>query len=145
MIEYSVDELLPHSGKMMLLERVLAFDESSMTAEVIVRDDGLFGSTDAVPAWLGMEYMAQTIAAHCGMLCRLAGKPLLPGLLLGTRRYHCNVDSIAAGTELIVTVNQLVKGQDQGQGLAVFDCQISGDNVLISAQLNVYQTEKAFF
>lgn len=124
----------------MLLERVLAFDEHSMTAEVVVRDDGLFGSADAVPAWLGMEFMAQTIAAHSGMLCRLAGKPLLPGLLLGTRRYQCNVDRIAAGTVLIVTVNQLVKDQ----GLAVFDCRISGENVSISAQLNVYQAEKAF-
>lgn len=139
MRDYAVEELLPHTGGMMLLERVIAFDQESMTAEVIVRGDGLFGDTHSVPAWLGIEYMAQTVAAHGGMMCKLAGKPLNLGFLLGTRRYHCNVDSFAVGAVLTVTVKRLI----QDQGLGVFDCHISAEGVLASAKLNVYQPDSA--
>lgn len=139
MTEYSIEQLLPHAGKMMLLDHVLTFDDESMTVQVTVRGDGLFGDDSGVPAWLGIEYMAQTVAAHGGLMCRLAGKPLNPGFLLGTRRYHCNVSRLVAGTVLIVAVNRLL----QDQGLGVFDCQATGDGVTISAKLSVYQPDTA--
>ena len=139
MKEFAVEELLPHTGSMMLLERVIAFDEESMTAEVIVRDDGLFSEGGVVPAWLGIEYMAQTVAAHGGMMCKIAGRPLNLGFLLGTRRYHCNVGRLTAGTVLTVTVKRLI----QDQGLGVFDCRIAGPGVAVSAKLNVYQPDSA--
>jgi predicted hotdog family 3-hydroxylacyl-ACP dehydratase len=82
MKKFAVEELVPHSGRMVLLNRVIEFDEDAMVAEVIVRDDGLFGDGNMVPAWLGIEYMAQTIAVLGGMKRRLAGKPLNPGFLL---------------------------------------------------------------
>lgn len=139
MTGFAIEELLPHAGRMMLLERVISFDEESMTAEVIVRDDGLFGESGAVPAWLGIEYMAQTVAAHGGMMCKIAGRPLNLGFLLGTRRYHCNVDKFTAGTVLTVTVKRLI----QDQGLGVFDCRIAGAGVAVAAQLSVYQPDSA--
>lgn len=138
MNEYAIEELLPHAGNMMLLERVLDFDEESMTAEVIVCADGLFGDGADVPAWLGIEYMAQTIAAHTGMMCKLAGKPLNVGFLLGTRRYQCNVAAFKEGDVLTVNVKKLI----QDQGLGVFECCIRGEGVAISAKLNVYQPKQ---
>ena len=139
MNDYAIEELLPHAGSMMLLKRVIAFDENSMTTEVIVHNDALFGDSNAVPAWLGIEYMAQTVAAHSGMMCRIAGKPLQPGLLLGTRRYYCNVGRFSAGAVLTVTVKRLI----QDQGLGVFDCDISAEGISASAKLNVYQPDSA--
>ena len=139
MKKFAVEELLPHSGRMVLLDRVIEFDEENMVAEVIVRDDGLFGHDDTVPAWLGIEYMAQTIAALGGMKRRLAGKTLNPGFLLGTRRYDCNVDIFAVGSVLTVNVKRLV----EDQGLGVFDCRITAEGILASAKLNVYQPDTA--
>ena len=106
-------------------------------AEVIVRDDGLFGDGKTVPASLGIEYMAQTIAALGGMKRRLAGKPLDLGFLLGTRRYDCNVATFAVGSVLTVSVKRLV----EDQGLGVFDCQIKAEGISVSAKLNVYQPD----
>jgi predicted hotdog family 3-hydroxylacyl-ACP dehydratase len=140
MKKFTVEELVPHSGKMVLLNRVLEFDEENMVAEVIVRDDGLFGDGNTVPAWLGIEYMAQTIAAFGGMKRRLAGKPLNLGFLLGTRRYDCNVALFTVGSILTVSVNRLV---EEDQGLGVFDCHISAEGILASAKLNVYQPDSA--
>jgi predicted hotdog family 3-hydroxylacyl-ACP dehydratase len=134
---FSVEELLPHSGRMVLLNRVIEFDEENMVAEVIVRDDGLFGHGNTVPAWMGIEYMAQTIAALGGMKRRLAGKNLNPGFLLGTRRYDCNVDLFTVGSVLSVSVKRLV----EDQGLGVFDCLITAEGISASAKLNVYQPD----
>ncbi|MGR8981509.1 MAG: ApeP family dehydratase [Gammaproteobacteria bacterium] len=136
---FAVDELVPHAGTMLLLERVLEFEPESMVAEVIVRADGLFDDGHTVPVWLGIEYMAQTVAALGGMKRKLADQPINLGFLLGTRRYECNVDAFAVGTVLTVSVIRLI----QDQGLGVFDCQITGEGVMASAQLNVYQPESA--
>ncbi len=139
MKKFAVEELLPHSGRMVLLNRVIEFDEENMVAEVIVRDDGLFGDGNTVPAWLGIEYMAQTIAALGGMKRRLAGKPLNPGFLLGTKRYECNVDLFPMGSVLTVSIKRLV----EDQGLGVFDCHITAEGMSASAKLNVYQPDSA--
>ena len=139
MKKFAVEELVPHSGKMVLLNRVIEFDEENMVAEVIVRDDGMFGDGNTVPAWLGIEYMAQTIAALGGMKRRLAGKPLNLGFLLGTRRYDCNLDIFPVGSVLTVSVKQLV----EDQGLGVFDCRITAEGISASAKLNVYQPDSA--
>jgi predicted hotdog family 3-hydroxylacyl-ACP dehydratase len=137
--EFAVEELVPHAGKMMLLNRIIAFEPESMVAEVLVRGDGLIGDSRTVPAWAGIEYMAQTVAALGGMKRRLAGKPITLGFLLGTRRYECNVGEFAVGTILTVSVKRLI----QDQGLGVFDCRIDAEGIWASAKLNVYQPESA--
>ena len=135
--QFSVDELVPHAGKMALLERVVEFDWEKVVAEAVVRGDGLFGDECSVPAWLGIEYMAQTIAAMGGMKRRLLGESINLGFLLGTRRYECNVDRFEVGTVLKISVRRLI----QDQGLGVFDCRIEGEGILATAKLNVYQPD----
>ena len=135
--DFQVAELVPHAGKMMLLNRVVEFEPEIMVAEVIAGSGGLFAESGTVPAWVGIEYMAQTVAALGGMKRRLAGKPITLGFLLGTRRYECNVDNFPVGTVLTVSVRRIM----QDQGLGVFDCQMTGEGISASAKLNVYQPE----
>ncbi|MGZ8096340.1 MAG: ApeP family dehydratase [Methylosarcina sp.] len=137
--DFPVEELVPHAGKMMLLNRVIEFEPETMVAEVIVGSGDLFGESGKVPAWVGIEYMAQTVAALGGMKRRLAGKPITLGFLLGTRRYECNVDNFSVGAILTVSVRRIM----QDQGLGVFDCRIAGEGISASAKLNVYQPESA--
>lgn len=137
---FSIDELVPHAGIMMLLDRVLEYENDRMIAETTVRNDGLFDDGHTVPAWLGIEYMAQTVAALGGMKRRLASKPINLGFLLGTRRYECNVPAFAVGTRFTVCVTRLV----QDQGLGVFDCELKADGILASAKLNVYHPDSDF-
>jgi len=139
MIDIDVSQLLQHDGNMMLLDKIITYDENSMIAEAIVHADGWFDDGKTVPAWLGIEYMAQTVAAHDGMMSKLAGKPNNMGFLLGTRHYQCDCDSIAVGLVLSIEVKRLV----EDQGLAVFDCHITADGVDISAKINVYQPDSS--
>ncbi len=138
MIDIPVADLLPHADKMVLLNTLLSYDDQAMVIETTVRDDGLFGDGNTVPAWLGIEYMAQTVAAHGGMMRYLSGKPIHIGFLLGTRRYTSNVSIFKVGTSLIISVKRLV----EDQGLSAFECSIKGDDIEISATLNVYQPNK---
>lgn len=120
---------------MILLDRIIDFDEHTLSAGLVVRDDGLLGNDKTVPAWAGIEYMAQAVAAYAGIKSKRAGEPIKLGFLLGTRRYTSNVASFDVSTALTVQVKNII----QDDKLGVFDCKIYGTGIEISANLNVYQ------
>lgn len=127
--------LLPHTGAMVLLDKIIHFDEQRLTAALTVRSDGLLGDTTGVPAWAGIEFMAQAIAAYIGIQAKLAGEPIKLGYLLGTRRYTSNIPAFPAGNVLMVSIEKII----QDDKLGVFDCKITGAGFEASANLNVYQ------
>ena len=134
--DFAMTNLLPHTGQMVLLDSVTFVDETRLTANLVVRGDGLLlGNTDSAPAWTGIEYMAQAIGAYIGIQAKQADQPIRLGFLLGTRRYDSNVNSFPAGSSLSVSVEKILQ---DGQ-LGVFECHISGDNIKVCATLNVYQ------
>lgn len=136
LIDYSdVAGLIPHGGQMVLLDRIIAFDQDGLTAEMVVRDDGLFGNEQGVPAWAGIEYMAQAVGAYAGIKSTLAGEPIRLGYLLGTRRYNSNVGSFAVGAVLTIQIKTII----QDEKLGVFDCAIRGEGIEVNANLNVYR------
>jgi predicted hotdog family 3-hydroxylacyl-ACP dehydratase len=131
-----VAELIPHSGKMVLLDRIIDCDDNSLSAEWVVRDDGLLGNDKTVPAWAGIEYMAQAIAAYAGMMAKRVGGLVKVGFLLGTRHYSSNVAEFKVGSMLKVRVKKKII---QDNNLAAFECEIQGAGVEVRANLNVYQ------
>lgn len=136
---YSIDELIPHSGKMSLLDNVVAYGEDWLTANITVCADSMFCENNAIAALVGIEYMAQTIAAFAGKNDKINNKEISIGLLIGTRKYTSNVASFPVGTTLEINVQQLYLEE---QGLGVFKCKITGDNdILVEANLNVYHPE----
>jgi predicted hotdog family 3-hydroxylacyl-ACP dehydratase len=113
--------LVPHAGRMVLLDRVIAVDEDSLCAEATIRGDSLFCGPDGVGAWVGIEYMAQAIAAHAGHAAQLKGEPVKIGFLLGARRYECARPSFPVGSVLRVMVRSLLIADN---GLGSFECSI---------------------
>lgn len=129
---------------MCLLDRVLTAEGERLSAEVVVPAQGLFSQDDGVGAWVGIEYMAQAVAAWAGWQARQQGEQPRIGLLLGTRRYRCNVPRFAVGQRLRVDIE---RGYQADNGLGQFECRIGADGVeLASAQLTVFGPEdlKAF-
>lgn len=131
-----VAELIPHSGPLVLLERIVEADDESLTATLEVAADGLYNHGDTVPAWVGMEYMAQAVAAFAGLEPYRRGETIPLGFLLGSRRMNISGPDFPVGTRLTVTVRRIL--QDDG-GMAVFECDLSGDTLAASARLNLYQ------
>ena len=87
---------------MVLLDRVVSFEDENLVTEVTIREDTLFCEAGGVPGWIGVEYMAQAVAAHAGAHARLAGNPPAIGFLLGTRSYECSVSQFSLGETLTV-------------------------------------------
>ena len=134
-----IASLLPHTGAMVLLDRVLAVDPEFLRAEVAIRPDSMFCEGGSVAGWIGIEYMAQAVAAHAGHGARLRGEAVKVGFLLGSRRYHCSVAAFAVGALLQIVVRRELQGEN---GLAAFDCRIEDgvDGALLaSAVVTVYQ------
>ncbi|MDB5772034.1 MAG: beta-ketoacyl-ACP synthase [Burkholderia sp.] len=132
-----VRSLVPHAGQMMLLDRVLSADENNLCAEVVIRSDSMFCGADGVGAWVGIEYMAQAIAAHAGYTARLRGEPVKIGFLLGSRRYECARPAFPIGSVLRVSIRCVLLGDN---GLGAFACRIDGDHgVAASGTVSVFQ------
>ena len=135
-----VDTLVPHSGDLVLLDRILTADQDSLSAALTVRADGLYNHGDRVPAWVGMEYMAQAIAAFAGWHAHLEQRPVQLGFLLGSRRFTYSRREFTVGASLTVTVRKLL--QDNG-GMGVFECALEDHQGrrCAEARLNVFQPQ----
>lgn len=138
-----VRSLLPHSGAMVLLDRVLSVDRESLCAEVTIRRETVFYDNDGVGSWVGIEYMAQAIAAHAGYLSSLRGDPVKVGFLLGARRYECSRASFPLGSVLKISVQKILQAEN---GLGAFECRIEDNEdstgaALAVATVTVFQPE----
>jgi predicted hotdog family 3-hydroxylacyl-ACP dehydratase len=137
--DLSIAQLVPHQGAMSLLDEVIAADDSVLEAVLVVRDDGLFSTNDGrVPALVAVEYMAQAVAAFAGVRGIARGEGIQPGLLLGARNFTSSVSHFATGDRLGVKVSLVLEGTN---GLGVFDCEVTGPNILVTARLTVLRIE----
>ncbi|RJG13152.1 3-hydroxylacyl-ACP dehydratase [Pseudomonas cavernicola] len=134
---WPIAELLPHAGDMILLDRVLSFGEEDVRTQLTVRPGGLFNRADgSLPAWVGVELMAQSIAAYAGCHARQAGESVELGFLLGTRSFQCNVEAFPAGTELQI---HAIRSLQDDNGMGVFECHLRGPDIHAEARLNVFR------
>ena len=132
----AIDQLVPHAKPMLLLDEVLQSGGDYIVCGLEVRRDGLFDSNGQVPALVGLEYMAQTVAAFSGLQAvRKGGKPRL-GFLLGTRKFFTNTAEFSCGASLTIRAQQAIKSSD---GMAAFECVLEGTNVKQTATLTVYE------
>jgi predicted hotdog family 3-hydroxylacyl-ACP dehydratase len=130
---------VPHRGGMLLLDRVVHADDESVVAEVDVPFDGLFLRQGAVPGWVGIEYMAQTVSAWAGAKGRRRGEAPKLGLLLGTRKYEVSCASFPAGATLRIEARCEFKADS---GLGMFDCRIEMDGETVAtAKVSVFEPD----
>ena len=134
----SVSELVPHDGNMCFLSSVEAFDEKSLHAKARIESTNPFLVEDTISSWIGIEYMAQAIAAWAGSRAKNRGEPAKVGLLLGTRHYHVDSPPFRLHCELDIYVNKIIESENN---LAVFECRIEYEEGLIAANINVFMPD----
>jgi predicted hotdog family 3-hydroxylacyl-ACP dehydratase len=134
-----IAELLPHRRPMILLDRLLVHGPGFVEAEVRVRPDSLFVRAGSVPAWVGVEYMAQACACFAGLEARARGEAARVGFLLGTRDYRTTVSGFEVGASLRVRACPIHR---ESGGLSVVECQIWATEQtlpIVQATLTVYE------
>jgi predicted hotdog family 3-hydroxylacyl-ACP dehydratase len=130
-----VSELLPHGPEMTVIDRLTDYDATKSIAVVVITPQSAFFEKTGVPGWVGIEYMAQTVAAHVGFEARLRGEPPAIGFLLGTRDYETKVAEFSLGSTLMISVEPLL----MGSGVGAFNCSIQANSVLATAVVNTYR------
>lgn len=145
-----LEQLLPHRSPMLLLDRVLGTAEDGARAEVVVTGQSAFfqPGLDGVPAWVGLEYMAQTVAVWSGQQLLDHGRPVAIGFLLGSRAYRADTPLFTRDTRLTIDIH--VAYAEPG-GLSSFDCVIRAGNsrktatengkVLAEARINAFRPD----
>ncbi len=136
----NIADYIPHRGKMLLLDELIHVDKEYAIAAVTIRPDSLFITNKGVPAAVGIEYMAQTVAAYSGALDRQAGQSPKIGLLLGSRRYDSRTDYFHCGDTLQITVKPAYM---QDNNLGLFTCHIVCNGITcVTATLSVLQPQR---
>ncbi|ACR11333.1 conserved hypothetical protein [Teredinibacter turnerae T7901] len=114
--------LLPHAEPMVLLSRIVATAETWLEAEVDHRHPTVFSQTNGdTPAWVALEYMAQTVAAYAGLKRRQSGRVPNVGFLLGTRNFDVNVPCFKHGEALRIKVKPVLESDND---ISLFQCEL---------------------
>ncbi|KFN42946.1 hotdog family protein [Arenimonas oryziterrae] len=132
-----IEQVVPHRGAMLFVDRLLSCDADNVVVEADVRSDHLFADDLGVPAWVGIEYMAQAIAAWAGHEALQRGESVTLGFLLGTRRYECTRPHFAFGTTLRIEAHREIFGDN---GVGMFSCRIlDGAEEIAKANVSVFE------
>jgi predicted hotdog family 3-hydroxylacyl-ACP dehydratase len=135
MSTWPIEQLLPHAGSMVWLDRLVEWDAERVVCERTVRRGDLEVTADGLPAWAGIELMAQAIATWNGCQVLAAGGQVRPGFLLGTRAYRVDADAFPVGSTLRVEAIRTFHDED---GMASFACRITTHGIEAEARLTVF-------
>ena len=134
---YPIETVLPHAGRMLLLDRVTGSTEAAIEAALGIRPDNpFFEAGKGVAAHIAIEWMAQACGAFVGLEAMRRNQPVRVGFLLGTRNFKAERDWFRDGEGLIVRAELIFRDGETG----VFDCILRGpERVEATAQLTLHQ------
>ena len=131
---------------MLLLDHIIEASRLHAVVEVSVNQDSTFFQPgQGVPAWAGIEYMAQAVAVLGGVQALEDSDPVPMGYLLGTRKYYCDLPWFKDGCVLRVRCEEEVL---DGNGLGAYSCQMNTapfaeNNLVAQSRLTVYKMPTA--
>ncbi|MGH8369779.1 MAG: 3-hydroxylacyl-ACP dehydratase [Gammaproteobacteria bacterium] len=124
-MDTDIAEFLPHQGPAVLIDAVLDDTPDSIrVAAHITRTHPFFVAGHGVPNWVGIEMMAQAIAAHAGLSGHREQRPPRAGMLLGTRRYETTIAYFPEGARLEILAEREF---GENSGLAACNCSVTCD------------------
>lgn len=118
---YDVASLLPHNGKMILLNEITSYDEESLIAYAQVTLQQILVSNGIFPSWAAMEMMAQRVAAWAGILAKDAGEEVSLVFLLGTKKLQLFFDNSSVPALLRVDIKCSLQDNN---GFGIFNSQL---------------------
>jgi predicted hotdog family 3-hydroxylacyl-ACP dehydratase len=123
--------LIPHSGLMCLLDRVIEWDDQSIICLSDTHRDPANplrrqGQLSAVHAF---EYGAQAAAVHGGLRARAAGMVAPPGYLAALRDARLHVARLDNVPSPLLVCARLLFGNSAN---TVYECRILADGILLA-------------
>ncbi|GIU38511.1 thioester dehydrase [Shewanella schlegeliana] len=141
--EQEVEKFIPHRQPMILISQLLHYSHDSLLTQTDISASSPYfdANLNGVPNYVGIEYMAQSIAALAGVEAHLRDDIIRVGFLLGSRKLKMHIPQFELGQSYQTRVTRLYQEES---GLAVFDCQIlHNQEVVAEANVNVFQPQDA--
>lgn len=136
-----IEDYIPHTPPMRLVEELVKGDDAGVTTALVITRESTFFSEElnGVPAWVGLEYMAQTAAVWTGMEDLRHQRPVELGFLVSARQYRAQQPVFPLGERLMVTITRQF-GED---AIVVFDGAIRSDSgtEFASAHFTAYKPD----
>jgi predicted hotdog family 3-hydroxylacyl-ACP dehydratase len=128
-----IEALLLQRSEMLLLDSLLDYGPEYVEVAASVRENHpLAQGARGLPAWVGIEQMAQAISVFSALELCARGLPPRIGLLLGTRDFRPAVAFFPAGARLQIRAECVLRDPT---GLGVFDCTIHQEQTSGSERL----------
>jgi len=139
-----VESLVPHAGKMFLLDRIVEYDleEIYIVTQVDVSEKSMFYCEElgGVPSYVAFEYMAQSISALSGIYGRSCGNSPKEGFIMSVSNCKSDVAAFKPGEVVEIHVKQTMR-MDMAVTFDGVAC-VGGKQVL-SATLSTVEVEDA--
>jgi predicted hotdog family 3-hydroxylacyl-ACP dehydratase len=132
-----IEVLIPHAGRMSLLDAVLDWDADDIrcVSGSHRRADHPLANGGRVHAVAAIEYAAQAVALHEALRQKCADAPR-PGVLAGVRNVALNVDRLDdIDSDLVVAGTRL--GGDGSGGVYGFEVTDQGGRCLVAGRMTV--------
>ncbi|WP_448564069.1 ApeP family dehydratase [Thalassotalea ganghwensis] len=136
---FDIEQVIAHRKPMILISRLLQHDSNSARCEVDIEQNSAFfqSNLQGVPSYIGIEYMAQSIAAYAGAKALENDQQIEIGFLLGSRKYTVHQPVFNVGNTYSISVEKLYQ---EDSGLTVFECAIYHEDLIIAqAKVNAFQ------
>ena len=136
-----LEDFMPIKAPMLLIDEMLESSETGAKARVHIGPQCQFADAAGnVPIHVGVEYMAQTIAAYASRVQHAAAEPPKPGFLVAVDRYDTRISAFENGKSYCISITMTF----EAEGLGVFTCNIIGDGngeIVAEGQLKAYQPD----
>lgn len=136
-----ISPLIPHSGDMVMLDKITEFGEDYLIAEMTVKPDCLLLKDGKLATYMGAEILAQGVAAWAGCKCVKVGQPIGLGYWIGSRKLTLHRQDISVGSLLQIQIKRSI---EDATGFGVFDCtliDLSNQQPLVEGALNVFRPQ----
>ncbi|UTF59736.1 hypothetical protein [Gilvimarinus sp. DA14] len=140
-----IERYIPHRPPMRLVDRVVSASPNKVVSSLQVSRDNIFydDQLGGVPAWAGIEFMAQTAAVWLGLADERAGRAIAPAFLVSTRHYSANVPVFAEGACLDVAVEVAVSEAQVVAFNGSIYASAHSDHHLVEAVFSAYRPDDA--
>lgn len=130
-----IAELIPHSGAMVLLDRLVEWSPGFARCALTIRRTMPFVVEGTVESVVTIEYMAQAVAACLGYAALGGGDGVRVGMIIACKRFEAHADRLLVGDVLEVQVS-CIQGNES---LSHFDCKVTRAGAVFSeAVLTLY-------
>lgn len=138
----AIMQLVPHSGKMSLLDRIVeySFQDLTIVTEVDATPTSMFYDTniEGIPVWIGFEYMAQSISALSGLYGKTKNEEPKLGFIMSVNSYKAEIPFFPKNSVVQMHVHQTMR-MDKA---VTFDGFITlGGETVATATLNTVEVD----